>query len=376
MRRTISAIFVLVVTTHALGQGARVRPTVPSGRETDLRPIPEVLADAAARYESYKQTKDAGTFQEVMALLGVALGREPQNTEANLMSAEIALESNDYDTGREYFRAVLNVEPNNFRANLGMGRIWIATRSFRQAMLFLQTAERVAPDTEKASEVKQLLASTYVASGDVPRAIEKAEEAVRVSPENPEALHTLAVIRTELAKRDPTYVAAAVKDAEAYLARMREIAQQNPADVDKLQKLEAAYGILIDALRLLHNANYERDARGQATTRLLKGKEADAAAALNRMAEVMLDKSTVSMMLMQHDIINIAAQPAVALDPKSVKYLELLASLYEKTGNRPKAIETAQKILELDANHQGARDFLRSVNAAGPAPTTQPAVPG
>ncbi len=373
MRTTLCVFCTLLISVSTLGQSKPPARTTPTG-DADSRPTQEILADAAARYESYKASKDQAVFQEVISLLGIVLRRDPTNSEANLMSGEISLESNDFDTGRKYFRSVLDVEPNNYRANVGLGKIWIATRSFRQAALFLQTAERVAPDAEKQSAVKQLLATAYVASGDVTKAIEKAEEAVRIAPNNVEALNALAVIRIELAKRDPAYVTAAVRDAETFLARAREVAQQDPANIESLRRLDLSHGMLIDALRQLHNSFFERDARSQATTRIIKGKEADAAAALNRVAEVMMDRSTIALTLAQHDIIKVAAQPAVQLDPKSVKYLETLASLYEKVGDRGKAIETAQQILQIDPNHQGARDFLNSVGSStAPSPAAEPA---
>lgn len=380
--RRVAATLVLLgaamgVMAQNAGQPAPPQPKPAAGSRSsallDPRSTAEILAEVTSRFESYKQSRDTAVLQDALAEVEIVLKREQLNTEANLLKAEMAYEGNDYDAARTHYRVVLDVEPNNFRANLGLGKIWSANRAWRQAVNFLEIAERVAPDGTRAAEVKQLLAVAYTSMGEVTKAIAKIEEATRMSPDNLDALNTLVNIRFQVASRDPAQISKAVTEADGLLARVKQAVEKSPADVALLGKLDQAYDLVISGLKLLHNNCYERDVRGQPTTRILKGKETDAAAALSRLAEIRNEQALLALTLARHQIITVAAAKAVELDPKNVKYLEALATLYRDVNDRDNAVATAQKILEVDPNHKGAREFLQSVGVAPGAPTTQPA---
>ncbi|MBK9128803.1 MAG: tetratricopeptide repeat protein [Phycisphaerales bacterium] len=360
------------LTTAVLSAWAVAQPAAPAVRDAMLetRSTPDLVADATALLAEFKSTRSESLLADARRVLGVLLTRDPLNTDANLLSGELGLEANDYDTARKYFAQVTQIEPNNYRANVGLGRIWNANRSFRQAVLFLELAERVAPDVKRGSEVKRLLASSYLGMGNVTKALEKIEEAIRLDPESLESLRARMDINLQLAARDPAFIPVAVSDSSDYLARVRKQAEAEPGSVERLREVEQAYDAAILAVRTLHNSYYERDAQRRPTNRLIRDKEAEAAAALNRLAELAGEVAVIRLTIANHDIIQFAAAKAVELDPKNVKYLENLAALYQRTNQREQAIETCQKILALQPSHAAARQFLDSV---GVPVTTEPA---
>ncbi len=370
--KLMAGLSTAVFSAWAVAQTPAPGPAAPPVRDATLetRSTPDLVADATAMLAEFKATRSESLLADARRVLGVLLTRDPLNTDANLLAGELGLEANDYDTARKYFMQVTQIEPNNYRANVGLGRIWNANRSFRQAVLFLEAAERVAPDIKRGSEVKRLLASSYIGMGNVTKALEKIEEAIRLDPESLESLRARMDIHLQLAQRDPAFISAAVSDTNDYLARVRKQAEAEPGNVERLREVEQAYDAAIQAVRTLHNSYYERDAQRRPTNRLLRDKEADAAAALNRLAELAGEVAVIRLTIANHDIIQFAAAKAVELDPKNVKYLENLAALYQRTNQREQAIETCRKILALQPSHAAARQFLDSV---GVPVTSEPA---
>jgi tetratricopeptide (TPR) repeat protein len=282
--------------------------------------------------------------------------------EVRMLLGEFSIDLNDYDSARNIFMAILDLEPENFRANLGVGRIWTVNSYWRQAVAYLERAEAGAP-SDRAAEAKRLLALAYDGSGYLDRAIAKLEEAISIAPNDKNALAAIIQMRFKARKYDD-----AIRSATDLVKLATDAVKIAPSDKLKLMELVNAHDLMLLALGAKRGAPgrlqslYRVDVSGVPTDQLKEGNELEAANVLNLIAEAETKKATIMLTLAYHDAL-IAAQRAVEYDPKNVQYLENLAVLYAQTAYSAEAVETFRKILEIDPKHQGALNYLRQVGA-------------
>lgn len=331
----------------------------------------EKLELARQKHESARETQDATVLQEAAALVQEVLAADPLNTEARLLAGEILMDANDYNGARDNFKAVLDIEPRNFRANLGYAKVLGANQAWRQATYFLETAEELATAPERVAEVKRLLAFAYYYRGDLTKAMDKVTESLRAKPDDPDALLTAVEIRLSVASRDPRFLLGedgALPSAERYLNDVKGKVQEKPWDRLELTRLSRAYDLLLSALGELHNSYYRRNAKNEPTDELQSGKEVDAAAALNRIAQTRSEQALVRLTLAEHETLMVA-EKAVEYDPRNLTYLDNLLALCQRLKHQTKAIETCRKILAIDPQHAAARAYLESVGEPLDAPS-------
>jgi tetratricopeptide (TPR) repeat protein len=359
----------------------------------DVQPPPGGVAlDPDQAVERARALQQNGHTAEALDLLKSTLKAAPGHIEALLLAAEVLMASNDYDLARDYYKQVLDKEPSNFKANLGTGKIYMANRLWRQAVLFLEKAENVAPQDSR-SEAKRLLAGAYAQTAQLQKALDKAQEAVQIAPDDLDALLVLVQVRQAVLVRDPKQIEPALADAEKYVQKSAQALARAPLDLKALARLDSAYDILVarppDAggvLQTYHNSFYQTDYRGRPTDKLQSGKGADAAAVLMRIADVVRQQALVTLVSAQHDAV-VLMETAVKenYDAKNVKYLEQLALSYQQLQDltarlvgtpiadpelRDRTVAVCRKILELDPGNERARQYLQSVGAA---PTSEPA---
>ena len=378
-RIAVLLLFPVVFVSVAAGDPYQAAPQQPPAQQRQITPA-QILARAAELKDAGLAAKNPVQMQEASELVRAVLERDPNNTEAHLLAAELLLEIAeinprlaDLDGARDHFKLVLDLEPSNFRANFGFGKIYNANRAWRQASAFLQKAEQVAPDTKRMVEVQQALAVAYAGMGNMSLAIEKAAEAARNAPDDLDVLQTLVEIRLSGASRDPRrHMADALADAENYVQKVKAAVEQDRTDKATLIRLNRAYDLLLAGLRDHHTSSYERDVHNQPTDKLLRGHEAEASATLNRTCELLREQALLRLTLADHDIL-VLAEKAVEYDPRNIAYLENLAAIYQRTHFRDETIETCRKILALDPDHAGARQYLQSVGEPVEPAGEQPA---
>ena len=308
--------------------------------------------------------RDPRFLVEALDIAEKVLDRNPANTQALIVAGDILITSGqgaNFDKARDYYKRVLDLEPRNFRANLGTGRIYLGNRTWRQARYFLEQAELVAPDDRQA-EVKRLLALVHTGLGEATRAVEKAQAAVQADPNDLDSLQTLVDIRLQIARRDPRQLSPAVADAEAFVKAAAREVEQAPWDRTRLTRLAQAYQAQTTVLRNYHNSLYERDVHNQPTDQLRDGNEAEAAAVLIRLAEKMRLDAQLRLVLMEHDVI-VVLERALEYEPENVRYLETLADGYQRISDRDKAVTAYQRILQLSPEHPGAIEQLQRLGA-------------
>jgi tetratricopeptide (TPR) repeat protein len=349
---------------------AQTPPPPPTG-EAPLT-VDQALEVARAKFK-------AGQVGEALDFVKRLLVQSPKNVEANLLAAEILVAQPDLDLARSYFMRVLENEPSNYRANLGLGKIWVESRYWRQAASYLEKAESVAPSDGKC-ETKRLLAIALAQTGEFERGVEKAEDAVRSGPDSLEALRTLVEIRQIGFERDAGQVDKGLKDVEAYVRKATEQVERSPWERERLNTLGSAIQLQLDVLNALHQRYYQKVGK-QATDRLLPNKGAEAAAALNRIAECRRQVGLLGLIVSEHENLMLLMRAVQdSYDARNVKYLEHLAAtclqiedlsarafgevVLKDAGMRNQAAEAYRKILEIDPQNEPAQKFL----AANPTP--------
>lgn len=363
----------LTLALLALSLGAAAQDETPPAPQVTLTPR-EILDRAQDMLDS--GVREPRFLKQALELAEQVLDRDPANTQALLVAGDILISGGqgaNFDRARDYFKRVLDLEPSNFRANLGTGKIYLGNRTWRQARFFLEQAEAVAP-AERQGEVKRLLALVYAGLGEATRSIEKAQAAVQADPEDLDSLQTLVEIRLEIARRDPRQLAPAVAEAEDFVKRAAQEVEQAPWERSRLLRLLQAYQDQTNILREYHNSLYERDVHNQPTDRLRPGNSAEASAVLMRLAEKMRLDAQLRTVLTEHDVVTVLER-AVEYEPENVRYLETLADGYQRISDRDKAIATYQRILAVQPDHAAATEQLRRLGApaqppAAEAPTT------
>ncbi len=377
---------VIAVAVPALSQGA-------PGRDAQTPPGVETLNPDQA-VERARALQQSGQIGEALDLLKGTLKAAPGHVDALLLAAEILMSSNDYDMARDYYKQVLDKEPSNFKANLGTGKIYLANKSWRQAVSYLEKAENVAPQDSR-SEAKRLLAGAYAQTAQLQKGLEKALEAVQAAPDDLDSLLVLVQVRQAILVRDSKQVEPALADAEKYVQKSAQALARAPLNRKALGRLDGAYDILVSKppevgiLQTYHNSFYQTNYRGQPTDKLLPGKGADAAAVLMRIADVLRQQALLLLVSAQHDAI-VLMETAVKddYDAKNVKYLEQLALSYQQLQDltarlvgspitdaelRDRAVGVCRQVLALDPTNERARQYLQS---AGAPPTSEPTASG
>lgn len=370
------ALFVLIVALPVCAQ---------SGAGTDQEPAGQAGVTLEQALDHAQDMLDAGSqdaefLKEAVKLTEAVLERDPENINAKLLNGELQLllgevspRDANFDLARRHFKSVIDSEPSNFRANLGYGKVLLANRAWRQASFFLETAEGVAPQKKRA-EAKQLLATVYTRLGQSAKAIEKAEEAAQVDPDDLDALQTLVNIRISIAGNDPRHMEGAMAAAETYVKKSARAVEEAPWERARLERLATAYQLQVAMLSTYHNALYVRDVHNVPTDQLRPGKESDATSVLLLMAEKMRLQAAVRSALIDHDAVMLAER-AVEYQPNSVRCLEALATACRRIQDREKAVEAWRRILSVEPNHAEARRQLTALGAASATPPEAAAAP-
>ncbi|MEW6251494.1 MAG: tetratricopeptide repeat protein [Planctomycetota bacterium] len=373
----------------------------PAGQQPQFTPE-QILRMATQYVDEARKLKEDGRFveaREKFSQAGQGLARlveaAPTLIEAQVLLGDVLLEVNSYDEARNVFRNVLKTEPGNFRANLGLGKIYMGNSIWAQAAAYFEAADKVAPP-EGRSEAKRLLALTYDKLARVQDAINQAVEAVQADPENLESLHVLVEVRRNAAYKGPQFIIPALLDGEKLIEKCADDIVRRPWNRQALARLKAAYELQNSMqdrggiLQVFYQAHCKRNPRGEVLDELIEGRGPDAAAVLLRLTEIVREQAMLALLLSEHDALAITER---AIDerhnPNSVKGLQALAAscqqiqeltarmvgegVYADTSLREKAVSACQRILDLEPDNEFARNYLQSVGAPLGTPTTAPA---
>lgn len=347
---------------------------VPAPAAAQTLTIAERIEQARGLYLEAKSltdpTEQRQKLQAAFDQLNKLMKEDLSNVPAKILAAEILYEVNDYNSARELYKAVLKLDPSSFQANLGLGKVWIGNRLWRQAIPHLNDALKVAP-AGSVAEVKRLLAQAHSGAGDHKQALETAEEILLTNPNDVETAKLIVKLL-----RDKGEFEDAAGKAETLVNLARDQWLGDPANRKLVEQLDEAYAMQMSVYGVerqdgLLQSYYERDNRDRVTDKVKPKSEAAAAATLVKIAGISIQQSYVKQLLALHDALVLARQ-AVKIQPENVEALKLIASLLgelgDKTGQRP----IYERILDLSPTDPEALRFLSEGQPPTSMPTTLP----
>jgi len=364
LRTTFALLAVSLSIAYASAQEAPPgAPVTQPATQPGAQPPQQAIITIDQMLNTAESLLRVGNNTQAKSILDLVLERDPNNVRAKLVAAELAIAQQEYFAARNYYREVLNVEQTNLDANVGLARIYLMTRMFRQAASYLETAQRVAPP-DRLPEVLTMLAASYRGRGSLLDALNAAQRAVDLAPQNVEARQTLIAVLMEADRFDPAMTHAAAL-TELATAKVRE----NPASREGLMQLLGAYGMQEQVLRAFHNTLYEYSPSGEPTDRPLPGKQAQAAGVIKQIVDLRVLQAEVARTVTYFDILELARK-AAQYQPENPQYHLLCGQLYVKMSQIDAAIGEFQRVLELAPGDADATRYLRELNAPL---TSQPA---
>ena len=319
--------------------------------------------------------RQLGRFSDAVNLVGVVVQRDKNNVDALRLLGEIAWDTQDAERAAKHWNLVKRVQPNDFAANWGLGRLWLRSGQPRQAMGYLETAKTVIPSDkpELEPEVLIALAQAYGGAGDRRRAIEAVKEALELDRRNLSGWYVLTTLRAQAAVTLDDFNEA-LGDASQLIAIADGEIKSNGMAPDRLQKLYEACELKLGVLRAQGPVLFERNPDGTASDRLLPGME-QAASRINIAIVDTWMRRTDLQRTMQHFRILEFARKAVEYDGGAQpETLLRLGSLQAATGQLADATETLQRVLTLDPTNEPARQQLEALlqNQPASAPSLAP----
>lgn len=341
------------------------RPTGPNRPAATSQPAPSEqqltamsvveLLEAGQRALMEKQYETASLYAEKV------LARESTNLEGLVLRADLNLEQGNINPARRDYTAVLNVQKSDFRANFGMGRIWLGNRYYRQAIHFLETAVAVAPPDKKVAATV-MLAQAYKSGGSLKQALEAVTVALQLKPDSIPALDLLAVTLADGKDLDR-----AMDASDKLLAACREEFAREPANSSKVYQLLSANKTRLAVLQSSRELLFARDSRGNLVDQVIPGREREAASVLNQILDILVVQQSLQNTLAYHDM-RVMAERMVQYDSENAQYWLQYGVLCAKTYDNEKAAEMFHKVLEIDPNNADARQQLELLEGTPKAP--------
>lgn len=342
-----------------------------------------MMKRAIAARDTGQQVEAEQMFTRARDALMQLIKVDQRNVAAQALLGELLYEMGNYTDARALFKQVLEMDPGNYRANFGMGQFYVLSRFYRQAMGYLETAQRVAPPGEQI-QVLRLLAQAYMGQGERDKAVSTARQAVSADQTDIDSQKLLVEILVEDGRP------ASLDQALVEVARLVQLAtrtyQEQPSEATRLQDVYESYEMNLNVLRSVFQFMNQRDARGQVTDQLTPGLESEAARILAEVARVSEVLANLRVELTYHDMVMLLER-AAEYEPNHTGHLLNLAQMYRATRQVQKAVETLQKVLAIqnpsddspeqaEANQQTARKELQELGAPATAPAGEDAPGG
>jgi len=294
-------------------------------------------------------------------LLQQAAGIDPSNSRVVFMLARVYEATRREAQAIEMYRRYLKTERNDYRAYLGLGRLYLGGKLYRQAITALKQADTLNPQD---AETLITLAKAYYSVKDYEQARSVAARPIEMLEQmftTPEGLKN---VPSGFADQISTYATILldngnVDQAEQHvrlgLEAAREKLRQTPDDLTLLRGLVQLCQTS-DAVLQARLSKQPRDPKLLASRARLVGELAD----LNQAIEL-------------HRAAGAWAEAAQAA-PDDTSILQELATVQYRIKKLWDAAETCRKILALKPDNDFARTLLQQIGpvTSQPAPTTQP----
>ncbi len=364
MRRWIALVCVLPL----LGVTAAAQQIEPGPAEEKLDQAEIDRLQGMSLEELVRNARDlldSEKYEAAVPYIVVARSRAEDDQEVKALNAELSLLKRDIKKARELFLEVYRANPNDYYANLGLGRLYLATRQFKQAEIYLEKAEQRAAQ-DQISLVRRLLAETYRGLKKSLKAVQLAEQAVNGRPDDYVTRQTLVMTLVEAAQLER-----AAEEAVNLEQIARDRIAADAADVDALQQLLSALQVHMLALQQSFQQLAVMGPGRQPTDQVLDVNKPRAAALSMEVAELQLMQAETARLISYHQILEFMKK-AIEYVPDNADYQRDYGLLLMRTNQSEAAIAPLRRALELNPDDDVARRQLQALGVSLTAPAVQP----
>ena len=298
-----------------------------------------------------------GRKDEAIAVLEALLKQQPEVTLAQLNLARLYLEKNKIDMASSIYQQLLKSHPKQLQTTLEYGKLL----EQQDPEAALELYQLFLADNPRAVAVRQQLAQYYLARQQIDGALEQFKMVRQQYPDNLQIINHIGLIQLELEAWSE-----AEKDFRLLLK------SDNPHGHNRYYLAMALSGqgkhqeaIFVLELVSDNSPVYPEAALQLAYLYKLNGQRNKAIALLWHMVEqdIHLPEVYYYLVAFLGDIGELkrateAALAGIERNPTDTPLLYQLGVLYEKQNKRQGAVETMEKILQLDDTHSDALNFL------------------
>lgn len=340
--------------------------TQPSAPADDAAPARPQVTEADLLQEAQNR-RDNGQLAQARAILRELLKLNDKNLLALVLDGEIALDllPADLPGAKSSFTAALRIQPSDFRANYGLGRVQYHYSQWRNALLYFENAAKAVP-ADRVAELYSRMGNCYAKSGDLQRAFESADRALSASPGElePHEVYVSLLVRSRNYEK-------ALTAADKLIELATQAVSSAKSKKDALTKLSATYGVKLEVLQKLGEGNFAIGSDGSPTDKPVAGREKTAAQIVRQVADTYILVADLNRTLTHFTTLEFAER-AASIDSSNPDNWLLVGMLRRGTYQDEKAAEAFQKVLELDPTNDRARRELESLGAPTSRPASQP----
>ena len=340
-----------------------------SEQHTD-NPLPHILAGAA-----YEGKQD---FSAARHKYDAAIGIQSDNVMAIRSLARLDLRDGNIDMARKRYHSILKIQPGNTAAMVALAKLSMQEGKTEAAIKLLEKARTA---DKKALEPRLILSKYYRIKGRAEKALDYANEALKIAPQNtyamwikglaqlsagkPEAVQTL----QKLAEKMPDYAKAHYYLAEARLRfgditgarqslqRVLELESDHELALRALGKMELREGKANKAMKIAQKMITVRPEatagymlKGDVLMSMAKTKDAlkvyQTALAYAKNGDVAIKISRAQSVIGDLDASSETLQSWLTQHPEDMSVRFVLATSYLANGKKDSAISQYEMILE------------------------------
>lgn len=293
-----------------------------------------------------EEASTAGDYATAIQGYSNVLAAEPTNQDAAIGLADCLMKVRNHLKAKEIYDVCLKRSPDDWRANFGLGNIYLQREYYKLARPLLERAAALAPEKSRA-QVRVNLAVAFRGLHQMPEAIEQARLAIAHDPSSLEARRMLISLYLEDKRLED-----AVAENVGALGYIRKNLTAQPDDRQMLAQMIQVLGQMIDLLQ-----------------RKLAAQPDDATVRL-QLIDNMEQQGLIGQQLTYYQELDLL-QPALDKTPDNPDLLLARARLLHLVGRPAQAVADLRKILAASPNNTKAKLLLERVE---PSPTaTQPA---
>lgn len=335
------------------------RPAAPA-----VKPISQMNEDELI--QAAVRLRDAGQYVQSLQVLTYLLSKNDRNLEALLLDGEInmMLTPAQAEAARKSFLAARKIQPADFRANFGLGKVNFQSRQWRQAQIYLETAQKAAP-SDRLAELYAMLAQCFRANGQLDEAFDAVAKALAADPSSRDAYEVKIALLTGANRFDE-----ALTEASALVELSRNIVRTSPDKQKALIDLHGAHNIRLSVLQELGKRLYQRTPDGRLTDSVIEGGKHKAADVTRQVIDDYVALNDLNHTIQFFTIISFSER-LVSMTPDDPQAWLTLGQLYRNTYQDQAAANVMARVLQLDPNNATAKRELESLPPPV-SPATQP----